>query len=299
MHYYDVIATRIKVPESVKKAAKRGLDLRAKAPPSRRGGLDPKEAKKLGINSGVSRARQLIRGTVAPKDIKAMRSFFARHSAYKHKHKTDPGGKAHVSWLIWGGDPGRAFAEREYKKFFGGTKVKASKMSLFDYYAQEELNVLASSGKRLTGEKIVVKGYWPKTILFSLASALKLLNIKPSAIRWSGQLKIGLPYGFDGNYVAKGTVTIRGFPVTYNFTVSFLDGLIEKPISVNILGDNDYIIKQYLKTYKIAKGEYPMHAKRFDEHVAKNLGRPKPKFETWLKPKKVGKTLPKPRFPNM
>ena len=100
-------------PESVQNAAERGLEIRAEASPSNRGGLTSQEAGKQGIGSGVSRASQLKRGSkVSPEVIGQMVSFFNRHEAYKHKHKTEPKGKARQSWLLWGGDAGRSWANK-------------------------------------------------------------------------------------------------------------------------------------------------------------------------------------------
>jgi len=100
-------------PESVQSAAERGLEIRAEASPSNRGGLTSQEAGKQGIGSGVSRASQLKRGSkVSPEVIGQMVNFFNRHEAYKHKHKSEPKGKARQSWLLWGGDAGRSWANK-------------------------------------------------------------------------------------------------------------------------------------------------------------------------------------------
>ena len=100
-------------PESVQNAAERGLEMRAAATPSNRGGLTTAEAGKQGIGSGVARASQLKRGSnVSPKVIGQMVRFFSSHSAYKHKHKSEPQGKARQSWLLWGGDAGEAWANK-------------------------------------------------------------------------------------------------------------------------------------------------------------------------------------------
>lgn len=96
-------------------AAKRGLEARKKAKPSKRGGLTPEEAGKHGIGSGVARARDIIAGKrVNAYQIKA---FFDRH---KHNYLSakSKGLKAHESkaiqaWLIWGGEPLRKQAEKD------------------------------------------------------------------------------------------------------------------------------------------------------------------------------------------
>ena len=109
------------VPVSVRAAAKRGLEYRRKA--GGKGGLDHKEAAKQGIGSGVQRASNLMQGTVSRATIKRMHAFFSRHRKNK---AVAPGkkpweDKGHVAWLIWGGDPGAAWAAKMVKKFDGAS----------------------------------------------------------------------------------------------------------------------------------------------------------------------------------
>ena len=105
------------VPASVRKAAAKGLELRAKF---NRGGLSIQEASKQGVGSGVARARDLIKGKVSLETIKRMRSYFARH-AIDAKAKGDESrgywgqdGNASagwIAWLLWGGDPAKRWVE--------------------------------------------------------------------------------------------------------------------------------------------------------------------------------------------
>lgn len=100
-------------PESARKAAERGLEIRKEQPKSQRGGLTNAEASKEGIGSGVQRAVNLKNGDpLSPKVVKQMKAFFDRHSAFKHKHKEEPEGKARQSWLQWGGDAGYSWAKK-------------------------------------------------------------------------------------------------------------------------------------------------------------------------------------------
>ena len=106
-----------KPPEGVAKAAEKGLELRAKASPSNRGGLTPSQASQEGIGSGVQRAVNLKnRNTVSPKVVKQMKAFFARHEknkGVKEENKGQPwNDKGYVSWLLWGGDPGKSWSEK-------------------------------------------------------------------------------------------------------------------------------------------------------------------------------------------
>lgn len=106
-----------KPPQSVADTAAKGLEYRAKASPSNKGGLTPAEAAEQGIGSGVQRAVNLKnRDNISPEVIKQMTAFFARHEKNKGvapEHRNEPwNDKGNVAWLIWGGDPGRAWAEK-------------------------------------------------------------------------------------------------------------------------------------------------------------------------------------------
>ena len=61
---YDHIS--FSVPESVRRAARRGLELRRKQSPSNKAGLDPMEAAKEGIGSGVRVPRDRGRSVRVP-----------------------------------------------------------------------------------------------------------------------------------------------------------------------------------------------------------------------------------------
>ena len=106
-----------KPPQSVADAAAKGLEYRAKASPSNKGGLTPAEAAEEGIGSGVQRAVNLKnRDNISPEVINQMAAFFSRHEKNKGvaaEHRDEPwNDKGNVAWLIWGGDPGRAWAEK-------------------------------------------------------------------------------------------------------------------------------------------------------------------------------------------
>lgn len=105
-------------PADVRAAAKRGLALREK---HGKGGLSTQEAGEQGIGSGVARARDLASGgNVSTETLKRMVSFFARHRKDKSGGEDDAG---YISWLLWGGDPGEAWAKRELAKLEKGATV--------------------------------------------------------------------------------------------------------------------------------------------------------------------------------
>ena len=100
------------VPQGVRDAAKRGLELRRE---HGRGGLDARQAKKEGVGSGVQRASNLIQGKVTYKTVKRMLAFFNRHKAFK-EHHSDKTSAAWISHMLWGGNPGYAWAKRIVKQ---------------------------------------------------------------------------------------------------------------------------------------------------------------------------------------
>ena len=91
-------------PQAARAAARRGLELRRKYG---RGGTAV----------GIARARDIANGRELSLDtIGRMVSFFARHAAYKKNHTVDPPSNSYISWLLWGGDASRAWAERIWKR---------------------------------------------------------------------------------------------------------------------------------------------------------------------------------------
>ena len=95
-----------KPTEAVANAAKRGLRLR-------------KEFKRGGTRVGVTRANQLARRDELSTDtVKRIKAYFDRHAvdmeAPKNKDPDAAGypGAGLIAWLLWGGNPGRAWANR-------------------------------------------------------------------------------------------------------------------------------------------------------------------------------------------
>lgn len=95
-------------PEEVARNAHKGLKLREKFG---RGGT----------HVGVARAHQLSSGDyIDPETIQRMVSYFARHAVDKRAprfgNEENPSA-GYVAWLLWGGDEGRAWAEKLKKRF--------------------------------------------------------------------------------------------------------------------------------------------------------------------------------------
>lgn len=137
---YDHI--NFKPPTGVANAAKRGLEYRQRQKGDK-AGLTPSEAAKEGIGSGVQRAVNLKnRDTVSPKVIKQMKAFFSRHQKNKAvdpKHKGEPWkDKGYVSWLLWGGDPGKAWAEKVVGQMEAADKKKESSHIVAECYTMRQ-----------------------------------------------------------------------------------------------------------------------------------------------------------------
>ena len=92
-------------PAAVAAAARKGLELRASF---NRGGTEV----------GVRRAEGLAeRKAVTKDDVIAIASYFARHAVDKEAKSHEWGDEAdpsagYIAWLLWGGDPGQAWADR-------------------------------------------------------------------------------------------------------------------------------------------------------------------------------------------
>lgn len=92
--------------------AKRGLDWRAEYG---RGGTDV----------GVARARDISnRADLSDETIGRMVSYFARHEVDKDAQGFRPGEDGYpsagrIAWALWGGDPGKSWADKEWAKIQG------------------------------------------------------------------------------------------------------------------------------------------------------------------------------------
>ena len=88
---------KITIPKFVKKVAKEALQKRRRQKESRQAGLTKEEAQKLGIQSGVERAKQLVRSKyLRYKDMKSMVAFYNRFRGMKTAKVED-------AMNLWGG----------------------------------------------------------------------------------------------------------------------------------------------------------------------------------------------------
>ncbi len=97
-------------------AAARGLRLR-------------EEFNRGGTEVGVARAVQLSnRETLSPETVRRMHSYFARHAVDRRPgwdSESDPSA-GFIAWLLWGGDPGRDWAERVVERMARADEEKSA-----------------------------------------------------------------------------------------------------------------------------------------------------------------------------
>lgn len=111
-----------KVTKQMYSAAKNALEERARTPKSKRGGLDPEEARKQGIDSGVTRARQIISAwkNNTPLSFETW-SKIARFSRFDNR---PPSTKIRQARGIWGGKGGTARARKIMRQKKAADKKK-------------------------------------------------------------------------------------------------------------------------------------------------------------------------------
>jgi hypothetical protein len=87
--------------------AKRGLALRD-------------EHGRGGTEIGVARARDISnRKNLSPDTVRRMHSYFARHAVDKQGEGWGKDSAGYIAWLLWGGDEGKAWADRKTKELDG------------------------------------------------------------------------------------------------------------------------------------------------------------------------------------
>jgi hypothetical protein len=178
---YDHI--NFKPPAGVANAAKRGLEYRKKQSDGNKAGLTVSQASKQGIGSGVQRATNLKNRTnLSPATVKRMHAFFSRHrknKAINPKFKGTPWkDKGWVSWLLWGGDPGAAWAAKVVKQMKAADKKKSKKAGYIGdetYMSRRFLRQMAAQAAKLS--VMVKKGMpledWQESKLTSAAKDLE------------------------------------------------------------------------------------------------------------------------------
>jgi len=100
---------RIKIPKYAKIRASSALELRRKLPKSKKFGLDKKQAEKIKINSGVERAKKIIRNKYLSREDARSVAKFIRFKNCKTK-------KCKRALDLWGG---KRFVTKVYKEVYG------------------------------------------------------------------------------------------------------------------------------------------------------------------------------------
>jgi HK97 family phage major capsid protein len=139
-----------KPTDAMKSEARRGLDWR-------------KEFKRGGTEVGVARARDIINGADLPRStIARMVSYFARHEVDKQGKGWSPGEDGYpsagrIAWALWGGDPGKTWAEKELRKMDNSAVLQGIKEALLNGQATvnlKEASALTGSGSGVGGRVI-------------------------------------------------------------------------------------------------------------------------------------------------
>jgi ribosomal protein L25 (general stress protein Ctc) len=106
-------------PKEVQRAAKKGVELRKKREALKRSGEIGASESLGGTDIGVARAVQLMSGKqITPAAIRRMSNYFTRHAsdADAEGFGDDAMPSAgYVAWLLWGGDPARAWVKEKIR----------------------------------------------------------------------------------------------------------------------------------------------------------------------------------------
>jgi len=147
-------------PQAAVNNAKRGLRLREKWG---RGGMSPAEARKAGIDSGVTRAKKISSGSVSKHDVRRMSAFNRHRKNYAPSKKKPDGGPTAgtIAWLLWGGTSGVDWAKKQSAALGAEDYLDYNKKGICDKVAIAETKKLLSQG---IDDFFVIEGYvWTKS----------------------------------------------------------------------------------------------------------------------------------------
>lgn len=139
-----------KPTDAMKAEARKGLDWR-------------KEFGRGGTEIGVARARDIVNGKDLPRaTIARMVSYFARHEVDKQGKGWKPGEDGYpsagrIAWALWGGDPGKTWAEKELRKMDNNAIFQGIKEALVEGQSVvnlREASALTGSGSDAGGRVI-------------------------------------------------------------------------------------------------------------------------------------------------
>jgi hypothetical protein len=112
---------KYKVPREVQKIAQRALDYNLSLPLNQRAAYKEVEGKRV-AGTGIRTARRLISGAIDEEQARLMSAWFARHASNEAEAEArkDKTSKAAVAFALWGGNPGRRYAEGLIRKLENG-----------------------------------------------------------------------------------------------------------------------------------------------------------------------------------
>jgi len=111
-------------PKSAKENAKAGLEIKRKW---KRGGLTRQQSRREGLESGVVRANQLIKGRpLSNATIKSIAEFNQYREGYQPSKRDDDGGPTSgtIAWLLWGGTACVEWAMKAVERMNKSFKIK-------------------------------------------------------------------------------------------------------------------------------------------------------------------------------
>lgn len=125
-------------PEGVRDEAARGLAWR-------------REYGRGGTEVGIARARDLSNGTqISPDTARRMKAYFDRHKIDKQGEGWSPGedgfpSNGRIAWALWGGDPGRSWAEKLVRQMNAEDENRSTTMDIerrdFEFEQDDDLVV--------------------------------------------------------------------------------------------------------------------------------------------------------------
>lgn len=136
--------------DAMKAEARRGLEWR-------------KEFGRGGTEVGVARARDIVNGKDLPRaTIARMVSYFARHEVDKQGKGWNQGEEGYpsagrIAWALWGGNPGKTWAEKELRKMDNSAVIQGIKEALLEGQSTvnlREASTITGSGSDIGGRVI-------------------------------------------------------------------------------------------------------------------------------------------------
>lgn len=260
MAYEDIDFTP---PEGVREEAARGLEWR-------------REYGRGGTEVGVARARDLSNGTnISPETARRMKAYFDRHEIDKEGEGWSPSQDGYpsagrIAWALWGGDPGRSWAEKLVRQMNAEDENRSTIMGElerrcldFDELPEVELTLQT----RATGEQVLT-GYAAVYNRFSLplregGSAFREV-IRPGAFdrilsRQRGKQDVVALLNHDSNLIlgrtSSGTLELESDEKGLRYTVTPPDTQVGRDV-MSLVRRRDLRGSSFAFAVEPGKGDY-------------------------------------------